>query len=238
MKTVIIGDSFTEGMPGAAYWNYFYDKSQLINKGVCGDTLYGASKRVMRMLHSKDGQKIDHYIIQIGTNDVLLPVLMKHSKYWKRVVKVKGCLFGSIPCRDINDFKIGYEQLILTLLRNKKKVGIIGLPLVENSLLRMDDTMQEYHVVVQDLARKYHLGYVDLRAWEIWKKKENQGTYFYGKTNLGNFIDTVFTSFLPFGNTVSKMRGLAVTVDGIHPNKSTAKALAKLIENQLKCDFL
>jgi lysophospholipase L1-like esterase len=233
MKTVFVGDSLTEGIPGVSYWRFLKNKKDAINRGVGGDTLLGASKRIGKMLVSNRYDSINKYIIEIGTNDVLLQTLVKHSYWWQIITKAKGSILGCVPCDDIIMFREKYEELLLTLLHHNKKIGIIGLPMIENSVLKINEIMEEYDLVIRTLAGKYNIDYVNLRKLEKDLKGDNEGSYFFGKTTLGNIIDTIFTSFLPFSNIVSKLRGLSVTIDSVHLNRKTAKRLAKEIEGKL-----
>lgn len=233
MKTVFVGDSLTQGIPGVSYWRFLKDKKNLINKGIGGDTLLGAAERVDKLLRNKRYDCVDKYIIEIGTNDVLLPFLNKHSLWWKAVIKAKAGALGCVPCRDIEMFKEKYEELILNLIHHNKKVGIIGLPIIENNILKINDTMEKYDLVIKKSAEKYNIDYVDLSRIEKDLKGDNSGSYFFGRTTLVCMFDTIFTSFLPFSNIVSKMRGLAVTIDSVHLNSSTAKKLAAEIKNKL-----
>lgn len=232
MRTVLIGDSLTEGIPGVSYWRFLNNKRKILNKGLGGDTLLGATKRTIRMLGNKKYDDIDNYIIEIGTNDVLLPVLTKHSIVWKEIIKLKSATLGCIPCANILDFSNKYDELLSMLINHNKKVGIIGLPLIENSILKINDDMNKYNSVIKELAQKYNITYIDLESLEREMKAGNEGSYFFGKTNLGNMIDTIFTSILPFSNIVSKIRGLSVTIDCVHLNRNTAKKLASAIEQK------
>jgi len=233
MKTVFVGDSLTEGIPGVSYCRFLRDKRNVINKGLGGDTLLGATKRIKKMLASSRYDNVNKYIIEIGTNDVLLPTLAKHSFLWKIIVKTKGRTLGCVSCDNIEMFTEKYEELLLTLSFHNKKIGIIGLPLIENSILKINDIVGDYDLVIKKLAEKYNVDYVDLRALEKELKGVKEGSYFFGKTNLGNIIDTILTTLLPFSNNVSKLRGLAVTIDSVHLNRHTAQKLAIEIENKL-----
>lgn len=233
-KTVFVGDSLTEGIPGVSYWRYLHHKSSKINKGVGGDTLLGASKRIKSMLNNKRYDVVDTYILEIGTNDVLLQTLSQHSFCWKIVAFLKGRLLGAVPCSSIEMFEEKYEELLRILSQNRKKVGIIGLPIIENSILKINDVMGEYEQVIRLLAEKNDIPYVNLRVLEEELKGTDKGTYFFGKTILGNMLDTIFTSILPFSRVVSKIRGLTVTIDSTHLNSRTAMNLANLIEQEFK----
>ena len=225
-----MGDSLTAGIPGVSYCHFLHHKTKLINKGVGGDTLLGATSRVQKLLSNPRYHDVNQYIIEIGTNDVLLPVLQKHSFAWKTIISIKAELMGCVPCKDIEIFRIKYEELLQTLSHQNKKVAVLGLPLIENSILIINDIMKEYDAVIAELCQRYNCPYLDVRQLELNLKGSNNGTYFFGKTNLGNMVDTVFSSLLPFSMLISRLRGLAVTIDGVHLNTKTAKALAAAIE--------
>jgi lysophospholipase L1-like esterase len=233
MRTVIIGDSLTEGIPGVSYWRFLKNKSQLINRGLGGDTLIGASRRVEKMLADSKYNNVDKYILEIGANDVLLPYLRNHSVFWRMIVKIKASIMGSIPCDDIHMFREKYEQLICKLLDHDKSIGIIGLPIIECNIHKADDYMKRYDIVVKELAVEYCLNYIDLRTLEVEIKGDNKGSYFFGKTNLGTMLDTILTSVFPFSDVISKSRGLAVTIDSVHLNRKTAKQLAIKVNEKL-----
>ena len=66
MKTVFLGDSLTAGMPGVSYWRFLSDKSKLINRGLGGDTLAGATGRAEKMLRGPGYDDVDQYGKQEG----------------------------------------------------------------------------------------------------------------------------------------------------------------------------
>jgi len=230
MKTVFLGDSLTAGLPGVSYWRFLHNKAKLINRGVGGDTLLGAIDRAEIMLNDPKYDDIDQYIIEIGTNDVLLPVLQKRSFILEMFVKIEEKTNGSVPCKNIDTFSIKYEQLLQRLIKLNKKTGVIGLPMIETNTLLINETMMEYDAVIVGLCSKYSIPYLDVRQLEAQMKGGNHGTYIYGNTNLFSVIDSVLTSILPLSMLISKLRGLVVTIDGTHLNRKMAKVLAVAIE--------
>ncbi|MEG1596780.1 MAG: SGNH/GDSL hydrolase family protein [Bacilli bacterium] len=233
MKTVFVGDSLTSGLPGVSYWKHLKDKTNLINKGIGGDTLFGVTKRINRMLSNHKYDDIEKYIIEVGANDILVPILEEHSKYWDKFVDLKKEVLNCIPTNNINKFEEQYEELIRLLKSHNKKIGIIGLPIVENDDLGIDEKFKEYNIIVKKLAKKHNISYVDLRKMEEELKTKKGNLYVWGKTNMGLMLDTVKTSVLPFSMQISQKRELEVTVDSIHLNELAAKKLAELIEDSL-----
>ncbi len=226
MKTVFLGDSLTEGIPGVSYWRFLHNKTKLINRGLGGDTLLGAMNRVNKMLSNPKYDDVDQYIIEIGTNDILLPSLEKHSFIWRLIIKIKGKTLGCVPCRDICIFQEKYEELLQNIIKQDKKIGVIGLPMIENSILSINNIMDEYNAVIERLCEKYNIAYLDIKQLEIETVGNHCGNYFFGKTNLGNIIDTLFTTILPFSMLVS----ISITVDSTHLNRHMAKKFAKEVE--------
>lgn len=235
-ETVVVGDSLTEGLPGVSYFRFLHNKEKLRNRGLGGDTLLGASARIDKMLREEKYKDVERYVLQIGANDVLIPVLKLHSKVWKLVVSMREITMGSVACSDLEMFKDHYEKLIVKLLSRKKEVAVIGLPYMENRILKVNDTLGEYNEVLKELCRKYKVKFLDLRELEMNALRQKKGSYFFGKTNMGTVMDVLFTSILPFSNAVSKWRGLSVTVDGIHLNYRMAKKTAKMVELKLLDD--
>lgn len=233
MKTIFLGDSLTQGMPGVSYCRFFENKQDLINKGLGGDTLIGAKRRLEKMLKKAKYANVDQYVIEIGTNDILLPFLKTSFPLWRFTVWLKGKLLGCIPAADLDEFRRQYEEMLTILRKANKVVLVVGLPFIENDTLPLNDSMAVYNRAIVALCEKYEIPYFDLKALELEIKGDRLGSYFFGKTNFGNVIDTIFTSFLPFSMAVSKARNLAVTVDSVHLNKETAKKLAIAIKPHL-----
>lgn len=231
MRTIFLGDSLTQGMPGVSYWRFLSNKTNFINKGLGGDTLIGASKRLEKILGQEKYRSVDRFVLEIGINDILLPYLKSHFPLWRFTVWLKGNLLGCVPTPDLQTFQLRYEALLTRLTAEKKTIVVIGLPLIENNDLPLNDMALEYNEAIRTLCEQFKLPYLNLGHLEQEIKKENGGSYFFGRRNLGNVIDTILTSFLPFSMAVAKKRSLAVTVDGVHLNEKTARILAKSLED-------
>ncbi len=230
MRTAIFGDSLTAGLPGVSYWRYLRDKSKLLNRGVGGDTLLGMTNRLKRMLDDPRFADVGQYIVEIGTNDVLLYVLNNRSPIIKKIVAVREKTRGCVPCESFGSFAADYEALLELLLSRGKKVGVIGLPLIENTAAAVNRTMERYDAVIWDLCDKYGIAYLSLRQLEHRLKGGNTGSYELNKSLWWSVADALVTTILPFSMMVSKRRGLAVTVDSTHFNRKMAKELAAAVE--------
>lgn len=232
MRTIFLGDSLTAGIPGVSYWRFLHKKSKLINKGLGGDTLLGAIDRADKLLSNPRYNDVEQYIIEIGTNDVLDPAMQKQSIVLEMLVKFMGTAQGSVPCKDIIEFSIKYEELLQKLINQNKTIGVIGLPIIESSTLKVNETMVEYDSVIVELCNKYNIPYLNLRQLETKIKGDNCGSHCVSTTIPRNVFNTVVTSILPFSMQISKLRGLSVTVDGTHLNRNMAKVLATEIEKE------
>ncbi|WP_241229972.1 SGNH/GDSL hydrolase family protein [Thermosipho globiformans] len=80
------GASITEGIPGVSYVKYL--GKEFLNYGKGRDTTLDLYNRLKNLLNS---QTVENIIIEIGTNDILLPFLYNYSPEWQK--KLKKLLF-------------------------------------------------------------------------------------------------------------------------------------------------
>lgn len=228
------GDSITKGRPGVTYLKYVKNKDQFINFGLGSDTLLGMTERIVHILKRPEYHSADTFIIGIGTNDVLLPYLESYSRSWTKVTAVIR-LRGSVPCRDEEHFRSEYEKLLQMLVEEGKKIIIFGIPFIETSENDLDRKAERYNEIIADLCTKFSIPYVDIAAHqrEIKEKQHNTGSRFFSKDSFRVLLLAILTTTLPFADWVSKKRGLAVSVDGVHMNPVSARILACLIEKEL-----
>ena len=229
------GDSITDGRPGATYLNYVKMRKQYRNFGLGGDTLIGMSKRLLRAVEASKYSACRTIIIGIGTNDVLHPYLKNYSSLWTRIVK-RLFLRGSVPCLDEAEFKERYESLLQVLKQAGKEVIIFGIPLMETDIYELNQKAVAYNEVIMGLCDQFSFTYIDIMGLqgEIKRRQRNTGSCFFSKNVLEPVILAILTTYLPFTDDISKRRGLAVTVDGIHMNTVSAKGLAGLIDNAVR----
>ncbi len=228
------GDSITKGRPGVTYLKYVRNKDQFMNFGLGSDTLLGMTERIMHTLKKPEYRTADTFIIGIGANDVLLPYLKNYSKSWTKVTAAIR-LRGSVPCRDEKHFSSEYEKLLKMLKDKEKRVIVFGIPFFETSENDLDRKADRYNEIISDLCGKYAVAYIDIAAHqrEIKEKQNNTGSCFFSKDSLRVLLLAFLTTTLPFSDLVSRKRGLAVTIDGVHMNPVSAKILASLIEEEL-----
>ena len=121
LKILCIGDGLTYGNVGYSYISFLSKNLATTNKGLNGDTLYGVSNRLGKILND-GGEEFDLFVLGIGTNDILLPYLKQVDSFWKLQMsvrcKIKQCI------EDDLDFSIKFESLIKMIYSSGKKAII------------------------------------------------------------------------------------------------------------------
>lgn len=235
MKRTVVcfGDSITNGLPGRSFLNYVSPRRYYRNKGFGGDTLRGMTRRLKWHLRRHPHDTARRYVVAIGTNDVILPFLRGYSIWWRAVIAFKGFFFGCIPCRSAEEFATRYEEMLRLFLDRGKSVLVIGIPLIEYEKYQLNEIVRAYNQIILSLCEKYGLPYIDFFALAKQLKGDNRGDRFLFKTHFVDIYDGFMTSLLPFSMQLSRRRGLAVTVDGVHSNAFLARALAGVVEEAL-----
>lgn len=233
-KQVVLcyGDSITKGIPGVSYLSFVDKKWKLKNYGLGGDTLIGLRNRVSMDMNNPG---CDSYIIQIGTNDILLPYLLNHSVRWKDRVGVV-IKRGSIPCENEHRFKEEYERLICELRKQGKKVKVISIPCIGEDLnSELNLKVDARNLILKSLTDEYGIDYIDFNSWQkkALADKNYVDSFFISKNPFDVVLDSLITSFFPVSDYISRKRGLYITIDGCHLNKIGAKGLAGLVEERL-----
>ncbi len=229
------GDSITKGTPGVSYLKYM-DKGRYQNQGTGGETVEGLYPR---LLHSIKHGNHDRYIIQIGTNDILLPYLEKTSPKWKqrlrKIDKVKK--EGARPCRTEIQFQKSYREMVDLLKEHQKNVMLINIPVIGEDLSQERNIKAEkFNGIIASISQEEGIPLVDFHAWQrkILTEHQDKAQYFIGGDPKQVVLDG-FKSVTKSGRTMlSKKRNLVLTIDGVHLNDAGAKGLAKLVEEKGK----
>ncbi|SET30338.1 Lysophospholipase L1 [Natronincola peptidivorans] len=223
MKSKLIacfGDSITQGQPGVSYLKYL-DKKIYQNHGLGGDTLTGMLNRVKENISKSE---CNNYILQIGTNDVLLPHLKECSNAWKNKIKVKN----KAPIVDLSRYRDEYEKLIEVL--HTKHISIISIPcLGENLNSDLNKKVDAYNLVIMNICNNKGIRYINFNSWQKKSIREKENHYFISENPNDVIWDSLLTTYLGLSGWISKKRDLDITVDGVHLNCKGAIGLAKLI---------
>jgi lysophospholipase L1-like esterase len=226
-KIACFGDSITEDRPGISYLRYL--KKNYLNFGLGGDTLLGLTKRIDCYLSK---HPCNTFIIEIGTNDILLPFLRKRTGRWRKIVD-RLIARGSVPLATRSDFAVEYERLICKLL--DRKIFVVNIPcLGENLENDLNVKVRAYNEVIENLCQKYGITYIDFNGWQREIINNNPvSDYFISENPYVTLLDSLTTTYLGLSSWISKKRKLVLTVDGVHLNKRGAKGLADLIEKNV-----
>lgn len=227
-----IGDSLTFGSIGYSYIDFLPNK--VINKGINGNPILGCQQQLGKLLYKNKYRNADTFVVQIGTNDIFLPELKKVSLYWKICNTLRPFVFGYHYCFDSKEFEEVYSGILNMLNKENKKIILIGLPKTELANCSVNRLLKQRNFLIQKLANQYNAKFIDLyNLMEQIEVAESEG-YKWGKSNIMRFIDgIVFLIFPPMKDVFSRIRGLNLTVDGLHFNSKTAKILAKAIEQEV-----
>jgi lysophospholipase L1-like esterase len=233
-KILCFGDSLTRGLPGVTYLKHDKNKNQYINFGLCGDTVIGMTERLIKTIKKDKYKDATDIIVGIGANDILLPFLKGYTAAWQKRVNSLNRK-GSVPCIDEKQFLTEYTKLIKILKEININVIIFGIPYIESSNFKLNDKVDSYNKIINNLCKQNNISYIDFKSIQKELKSElnNKGSYFISENRVRIIIDTLLTSFFPFASYISEKRGLALTIDGCHLNNVSSKVLAEEIEKVL-----
>lgn len=225
------GDSITKGIPGVSYLKYLDSKQKFKNFGLGGDTLIGLSNRIKRHIEYTESK---NYIIQIGTNDILLPFLSGYSPKWNPRIDslIKN---GRLLCDDVRQFEERYRQLLSELLNADKSITVINIPCIgENADSELNRKVDAYNLAIKDVANDFNVGLIDFNGWQknILNQYSIVEPYFITKEPLDMVLDSLLTPLSLLRKKISNKRGLNLTVDGCHLNDIGARGLAELVQDE------
>jgi len=224
------GDSITEGKPGVSYVKYlgkiFY------NLGRGGDTVINLTSRLKKIMLN---HPIERLVIQIGTNDILLPFLFNYSPAWQKTIK-KIISTGRIPSKNKEKFEKNYNTLLELL--NGRKVIIVNIPCIgENKNSKLNKKVDEYNAIIKKLCEEHSLKLVDFNSWQKSQIKNRNNKYFISKNPFKMILDSFFVRTPHISISVSKKRNLITTIDGVHLNDFGAKKLAELVKEKIYANW-
>ncbi|BDF34182.1 hypothetical protein CE91St62_22470 [Lachnospiraceae bacterium] len=224
--TLCIGDSITLGMMGYSYIPFADKKQQLVNLGVNGESLLGGVRRLRRYMRKRAYREADTVIFSLGTNDILLPYLGNRSRFWQIQYRLRNIIrrFSS----DIGEFAGYYEEAVRQMKHNGYKVVLVGLPYIQLADYPLGK-VEAYNSCIRSVARTYDAEFIDI--YEMQKKRVHRDrTCSWGKLNAGRIADGLYMLLFPRRkDSLSRRRGLDVTVDGVHFNSRSARMLAEAV---------
>ncbi|MGI6579012.1 MAG: SGNH/GDSL hydrolase family protein [Saccharofermentanales bacterium] len=230
LKLLCIGDSLTYGNVGYSYISFLSENLQIVNKGLNGDTLYGVSNRLKKMLNNRRDD-FDLVVLGIGTNDILLPYLKKADFYWKLQMSFRYKI--KKYTEDDLEFSSKFETLIKMVYTSGKKAIIFGIPYINLIEFPNDKTIRR-NQIIKLICEKYGFDFIDIYKLQTETLPREMKVYSWKWSFLTRILDAIaMTLFLKSKDRIATKRGLVQTVDGVHFSSNTAKLLAKEINGRL-----
>ncbi|MDD4312103.1 MAG: SGNH/GDSL hydrolase family protein [Eubacteriales bacterium] len=232
MKLMCIGDSLTFGSIGYSFIQYLKPELKAINRGINGETTFGAYKRLQKYIENPRYSEIQTYIIFIGTNDILMPYLSTLSPFWKLQMQARIALKKCIE--DDDAFAALYENMLQLLTKNHINAVLVGLPMIQMEGISLKK-IQARNDSIKKLAERYGMAYIDTYSLQQWALKSPLRLYSWGTISILRILDAMIMFVFPFSkNLFSKARRLELTVDGVHFNSLSAKLIASEVN---KCVY-
>lgn len=229
LKILCIGDSLTYGNVGYSYIPFLNKNILTSNKGINGETLYGVSNRLKKILDSDND--FDIIILGIGANDVLLPYLKEVDSYWKVQMSFR-CKFKKCIENDL-DFARQFEALVKMIKGSSKKAIIWGIPYM-NLTKFPNDIVIRRNQKIKLICENYGYDFIDIYTLQNDVLPQEIKAYSWKWSFLTRISDAISMTLFPESkNWFANKRGLVQTVDGVHFSSKTASILAKEMERKI-----
>lgn len=228
MKIVFIGDSLTEGIPGASYFKFVDQRLRrhdLINLGKGGDTVVSLLERIKRSCLAED---YDIAVIEVGVNDI-----------YEKVSKTFPFINNLIRRRNAGnreEFKACYRELLDYMQQKARKLILIPpLFLGEDPESMWNGELKQIAEIIEAAAKEYdNAVFLDVGrtfAGQLQGKPVNG----YISRNVFTVItDALLLKSNKSIDKKSKERGLHFTLDGVHLNSIGAEILSKALVDAIQ----
>ncbi|MFA6060603.1 MAG: GDSL-type esterase/lipase family protein [Taibaiella sp.] len=217
---VSAGDSLTQATFSSDYLSILRQRLkgqhyEFVNAGQVGDTSEGLLKRIDKDVLADDPNFIT---ILIGANDARQDIEPKQA---------------------IESYRHTIEAIIFKIRdKTNAPVALISIaPLGENPHSSKNKTVEQYNVVLKDMAVKHNLGYLPLfeKLMPALINKVSSDTSDF-KLNLATaLIKPAFKKYIlrKSCDAISTSKGFSILTDGIHINDKAGNILADLIQEWL-----
>jgi lysophospholipase L1-like esterase len=228
LKIAFIGDSLTEGVVGASYFDMLQDKlpqHRLFNYGKGGDTVISLYRR----LHKIDlVSPLDLGFLWIGANDIFVKTT------WFSPIKKQ--LRRQPWAKSHTQFQDRYQALLDFL--QDKITHIYTVP----PLLIGEDTDNPWNKeltilskIIQDLSDSYpNVEFVDLRVPFISLLALKTTSPYVPKDFFRLIWDAIFGNVPENWEKKASEKGLHFTMDGVHLNRAGAERVAEIFLEKIQ----
>ena len=229
-KILFVGNSITQAVIGINYIDFIkkaHPDYKCINKGISGDTLLGATNRLIKCL--ADGANPDIIVLEIGHNDIVLSC--NNRSRWDHFL-MRLLTKDTVATKPEDFIETLKEKLTIIKSKTKAKIIITTLGFLDETV-SMDSKVNQ---IRDDLNRQIRKLCTDLKieladVGKAFDKFKNLST---AKENLRETASDIFFNILisrnrKLADKISKKRGLTLTIDGAHLNSRGARIYAKTL---------
>ena len=234
-KILIVGDSLTAGHPGARYISYLKRELpgvRIKSAGKGGRTLRDTAlilPSLMQRYHP------DILVIETGTNDLLLPFLKERGGQWfHRIHEAEQK--GGLPLPNPSHFQTVYECSLkmLSTLGCRSPLLITIACLGEDLETPLNRKRRIHNDVIRGLCANDGACLVDTAARfeRMLSRKQRPNSYLLD--DPGSINDRLLKKLARWSDSLSRKRGLRLTIDGVHFNRRGARIYARVVSNTLR----
>ena len=234
-KILIVGDSLTKGHPGAGYIRFLKQElpeTRIKSEGRGGRTLRDTALILPTLLKK---HRPDLLVIETGTNDLLLPFLKERGG--KRSQRIQRKLFdGGIPLSNPAHFRTIYASSLkmLSAWGFKSPFLITIACLGENPRSPLNRKRRMHNEVIRDLCARHEAHLIDTasRFEEILNREPESESHLPDAP--GNIHERFLKKLSGVSDSLSRRRGLQLTIDGVHFNRRGARIYAHAVQKALR----
>ena len=243
MKTILfMGDSLTAGKLGASYLEVLQNDPEMknvtiINGGEDGYTIEGIRVRMESLLDS--GNQPDVLVVEGGANDLLLPYMKSSGHAWDPFIR-KLKRHGSIPLESEVEFKKGMTRILSAAFdRGIRRVLTCTIPcLGENLSTPLNRKRENYNRIIRTVTGEFQVSLYECSCAEAAHRFEAElGRFQPGSDHLFRTPEELMSDARRIAEVgedrVCSERGLRLTIDGAHLNRTGARMLAEVFRQAL-----
>ncbi|UCE42526.1 MAG: SGNH/GDSL hydrolase family protein [Candidatus Aminicenantes bacterium] len=228
LKIAFLGDSLTEGITGASYFEILRQKlpqHELINYGKGGDTVISLYRR----LHQIDMDPgLDLGFLWIGVNDVFV------KTSWRFLLAKR--LRGQPWAKNHTQFQEYYNSQLEFLLDRITHIFTLPPLLIGEDI--NNDWNKELTVlskIIRALSDFYpNVEFVDLREAFISQLASKITSPYVSKSVYRVILDALFAKTPEKTEKKAAKRGLHFTIDGVHLNRAGAEKVADVLLEKVR----
>jgi len=234
-QLLFMGDSLTAGNLGSSYLALLgeypeFQDCTLLNEGEDGYTIEGIRTKMESLPESRSLP--DVLILEGGANDLLLPFMQSAGNAWDPFIR-KLKRHGSVPLETEELFREGFGKLLSSAFdRGIKRVVTCTIPCLGEDLSSPLNRKREvYNRVIRDVTAEYQKALFSCDcadpalAFEKMLNPFQPGSDYLFRTPAD--LQTDAERIHREGEeSLCLERNLRLTIDGAHPNRSGAAAVA------------